>query len=243
MDRGIPRGEANEMQKRTRPHKARQVLALLLVLSSYSVYAESPALDKDILITIGDFAERMCPTIPLEGSSSSTELSGNTKAELKGLIKKMADLGIQGAVKYQESHYQGVLQKDLYAATRDSTNCKMNVSTMMLGKLLSATSTASPRLHASAREELSGLTIEGLNLKRELGRRMDESKPETRQKIFVWHKKVESYLETLPLGRTYVARFNNRKPTAMGFGGNQENSNAMVLLYSDLEKLDEFIKE
>ena len=219
------------------------VLPLLLVLSSYSVYAENPTLDKEILVTIGDFAERMCPTIPLEGSSSSTELSGNTKAELGGFIKKMAGLGIQGAAKYQESHYQGVLQKDLYAATRDSANCKMNVSTMLLGKLLVATSAASPRLPASPREELSGLTIEGLNLKRELGRRMNESKPEIKQNIIAWHKKVETYLETLPLGRTYVARFYNRKPTAMGFGGTEENSNAMVFLNGSLEKLDEFIKE
>lgn len=79
-----------------RPDKARGVLALLLFCSSSSVYAESPALDKEILVTIGDFAERMCPAIPLEGSSSSTELSGNTKAELNGLIKKMAASGDSG---------------------------------------------------------------------------------------------------------------------------------------------------
>ena len=114
---------------------------------------------------------------------------------------------------------------------------------MMLGKLLGATSTALPRLPASAREELGDLTIEGLNLKRELGSRMNESQPQTRQNIFAWHKKVESYLATLPLGKTYVARFNNRKPTAMGFNGTQENSNAMLFLHNDLEKLDEFIKE
>lgn len=82
------------MQKLTRPHKARWVLAFLLFFSSYSVYAESPALDKEILVTIRDFVEATCPTIPLEGSSSSTELSGNAKAELNGLIKKMAALGI-----------------------------------------------------------------------------------------------------------------------------------------------------
>ncbi len=232
-----------EMPKRTRPYKARHVLALLLVLSSSSVYGESPALDKEIVITIRDFVEQMCPTIPLEESSSSTELSGNTKAELKGLLKKLADLGIQGALKYQESNYQGLLQNDLYAATRDSTNCKMNVSTMMLGKLLDATSTALPRLPASARDELSGLTMEGLNLKQELERRMNDAQPEIRQDISVWHKKVENYLGTLPFGRTYVARFNNRKPTAMEFGGTEENSNAMALLSGSLEKLDEFIKE
>ena len=72
---------------------------------------------------------------------------------------------------------------------------------------------------------------------------MNESKPEIKQNIIAWHKKVETYLETLPLGRTYVARFYNRKPTAMGFGGTEENSNAMVFLNGSLEKLDEFIKE
>ncbi len=83
--------------------------------------------EKEALDLIADFADRLCTKIDLEGSGSSLDLSGTAKAELSVLLKKMVNLGIQGAAKYQESQYQGLLQKDLLAAIRESTNCKLEV--------------------------------------------------------------------------------------------------------------------
>ena len=149
-------------------------LAILATVSSYAANAYALEAEKEILETIGDFAERICPNVPLEGSSSTVELSGSAKAELSGLLKKMAALGIQGAAKYQESQFQGLVQKDLRAAMRDSNDCKLKVANSLMGKLLSAAVVASPRLPAAAREDLSRFVIEGNNLREQWESRLNQ---------------------------------------------------------------------
>jgi hypothetical protein len=101
-----------------------------------SAQAQHFELEKEILQTIADHTERICGTVPLEGSSGNVELSGSAKMEIDGLLKKMAAMGIQGTGKYEGSQYQGVLQKDLVTAMRDKTNCRMNVNNVLMGKLL-----------------------------------------------------------------------------------------------------------
>jgi hypothetical protein len=92
---------------------------------------------KDALQIITDFADRLCLTPPLEGSGSTVELSGVAKAELDGLLKRMAALGIQGSAKFQQSQFRGLLQKDLVAALKTSTDCKLKVLDALKDKLLS----------------------------------------------------------------------------------------------------------
>jgi hypothetical protein len=76
---------------------------------------------------IANFAERLCNTVPTEGRDGRLELSGKAKAELNALIKKIANIGVEGAAKYQQSQYKGVLQKDLAAVLKENTNCKLQV--------------------------------------------------------------------------------------------------------------------
>lgn len=225
-----------------------QALAISPAFSSHTLNAQALESEAEILDTIGDFAERICPKVPLEGNSSTVELSGSAKAELNGLLKKMAALGIQGAAKYQESQFQGLVQKDLLPAIRDSTDCKLKVANNLMGKLLSATITASPRLPVSAREELSRFVIEGSNLRDEWLSRLNQ--PEEVQglsarDIFSWHKRVEAHLAKAPLTPTYLARFKNQKRGNASYptGMSMKVGGAWDLLHSDLERLDEFIKE
>ena len=223
-------------------------LAILATFSSSAANAYALEADKEILKTIGDFAERICPNVPLEGSSSSVELSGSAKADLSGLLKNLAALGIQGAAKYQESQFQGLLQKDLRAAMRDSNDCKLKVANTLMGKLLGAAVVASPRLPAAVREDLSRFVIEGNNLREQwesrLGQPM-EVQQQSANDIVAWHKRIEGYLDKPTLGLTYLARFKNQIR-----GGGSYPSGIMAkiagvwdLLHSDLERLDEFIKE
>jgi hypothetical protein len=86
---------------------------------------------------IGNFADRICGTVPLSGSANNYELSGNTKAALNTLIKQIVDLGIHGAVKYQNSEWQGVLQQDLAEQLSQSRDCKLTVFHNLKDKLLS----------------------------------------------------------------------------------------------------------
>lgn len=224
--------------------------AILATFPSYAANAYTLETEKEILKMIGDFAERICPKVPLEGSSSTIELSGSAKAELAGLLKKLSALGIQGAAKYQESQFQGLVQKDLLAAMRDSTDCKLKVSYSLMGKLLGAAVVASPRLPAAVREDLSRFVIEGNNLREQWESRLGQPMPmEVQQQsandIVAWHKRIEGYLDKPTLGLTYLARFKNQIR-----GGGSYPDGIMVklegawdLLHSDLERLDEFIKE
>lgn len=107
-------------------------IALLAVLSfpltlKYASAQDFLAERKRALNIIADFADRLCKDIPLDGTGDNLELSGKAKVELSGIIKKIADLGVEGAVKYQKSEYKGLLQKDLVKALQESTNCRLQV--------------------------------------------------------------------------------------------------------------------
>lgn len=83
----------------------RFVLLAFLSLVSIDGIANADSLEtqKKALDIIADFADRLCTTTPLTGSASNLELSEHAKAELSELIKKIANLGIEGAAKYQTS--------------------------------------------------------------------------------------------------------------------------------------------
>lgn len=85
---------------------------------------------------ISDFADRLCKTVPIEGSDGRLELSGKAKAELNELLKKIANIGIEGAAKYQQGQYKGLLQKDLTGALEINTNCRLQVLKELKEKLL-----------------------------------------------------------------------------------------------------------
>lgn len=91
------------------------------------VAGDDLAAKQEALNIIADAADRICGEISSTGGGRKIEISGNAKAELNGLIKKMVDLGIEGAAKYEKSEYQNVLREDLAETLKTSTNCKLDV--------------------------------------------------------------------------------------------------------------------
>lgn len=91
---------------------------------------------KEALKVISDFAKEMCDEIPLEGEGENVELSGEAKAELDWMLKKLANIGIKGAGKYQKSDYQGVLREDLAVTLKESRDCKLEIFNQLKGILL-----------------------------------------------------------------------------------------------------------
>ncbi len=83
--------------------------------------------NKEALAVISDFAKEMCDKISLEGAAENVKLSGEAKAELSGLLKKLVKLGIKGAADYQGSEYQGVLQRDLVTVLKESRDCRITI--------------------------------------------------------------------------------------------------------------------
>jgi hypothetical protein len=219
------------------------VIALVLMFISGTPEAQQDDSAR-ILKMISDFADRICPQVPLEGGSSTFELSGQAKAELASLLKRFTDIGLQGAAKYQQQQFQGLLQKDLLTAMRDTTNCRMTVANTLMGKLLGAAT--APRLPDNVREDLSRFVLEGNNLLHRLVTtdRNEAAEKQIQAQILDWHNRVEQYLSRPPIGVTYLARFRTREPSAIQPMNISENLiRHWRVLTQGMALLTEFIKE
>jgi hypothetical protein len=115
------------------------VLLAPFVLLSVDVTRAADNLEKQTkaLDIIADFANRLCETVPQTGTSGNVELSGKAKAELNELLKKVANLGIEGAAKYQALEWKGVLQQELAEQLNRSRSCKLEVFKDLKDRLLS----------------------------------------------------------------------------------------------------------
>ena len=111
------------------------IMITFLILAQTSL-ASSLEEQQEALNVIANFADRMCTNIQLRGKGNNLELTGEAKAELKGIIAKITDLGFSGALKYQNKEYSGLLQKDLVSALENSTNCKLQIWNDLKDRLL-----------------------------------------------------------------------------------------------------------
>jgi hypothetical protein len=80
----------------------------------------------------------------LTGTTQNLELSGGAKAELSRFLKEIADLGIEGAAKYQSWEWQGLLQQDLAEQLNNSRNCHIP-SDFVVDQWVSNVESSSPR--------------------------------------------------------------------------------------------------
>jgi hypothetical protein len=110
-----------------------------------------------------------CGKVPLAGSATSFEMAGQANAQVRSLLKKLADIGVQGAAKVQHSEYEGYLQKDLLAATQNSTECKLNALKAVMSAVFGATAADPYRLPKTVRVELAGLVNEGNKVRVSMG--------------------------------------------------------------------------
>jgi hypothetical protein len=82
---------------------------------------------KEALNMIAAFANDICGGLEDHGEKTSMQLSGELNAEIKGLLKKLAGLGISGTAAFENEAYQGVLQKDLASLLKDKIECRKMV--------------------------------------------------------------------------------------------------------------------
>lgn len=85
---------------------------------------------------IADTADRLCGTVAPSGQVNNVKVVGDVKAELSGLVKKLANLGISGSGNFSSSTYEGVVQQELTTALKDVRECKLNVFKTLQEKLL-----------------------------------------------------------------------------------------------------------
>lgn len=119
------------------------LLAVAMGSSSTSplAYGQDSAQKEKALAAITKAADDFCQAVPIEQTSSGSELNAQGKAQLRGLASKIADLGVTGSAQASANQSTGVLQKDLAAAINDHNNCKINVLKILSPAFLGNTST------------------------------------------------------------------------------------------------------
>ncbi len=86
----------------------------------------------DGLKLITTTADSICKTVPIEGSKNSFSLNGEAKGELSELIKKLANVNLSAAGKYEHSdEKRAVLDEDLAKAIKDNADCGKDVLKML----------------------------------------------------------------------------------------------------------------
>jgi len=93
--------------------------------------AQSKALD---FITAA--ADKICNIVKLAGHYQTIKVTGDAKAQLSGLIKQLADLGISRAADFNADEYEGVLRTDLAATVQHNAECKLRVFEKLESKMI-----------------------------------------------------------------------------------------------------------
>jgi hypothetical protein len=102
--------------------------------------AQGKALD-----IISKFANDICTKVPLEGHGTEIKLSGQAKAELNSILKRIADLGIEGSGDYKDAEYQGVLQNELAESLKNADTCRFNLFKELKDKLIPSMDQPAPQ--------------------------------------------------------------------------------------------------
>jgi hypothetical protein len=110
--------------------------ALALVWASPFGLAQDLAQQREALKLITDTARDICYTVDQHGTQSETRWSGDAEVKLKGLMSKLAGLGLEGGVEYTTQEYQGVVRDQLTLALKNSDDCRQDVLKTLVDRLL-----------------------------------------------------------------------------------------------------------
>lgn len=135
------------------------VLLLVSFLGASTTSAQSPSdplgVQKEAVELLLFAADGICQTVPAVESKTSFQLSGDAKATISKLLKRLADLGVSGAVKYQNEQTTGVLQEQLAETIAKSNDCKRDVLHTLKGMIPVVEPTGS---HQRSRKQRSTIT-------------------------------------------------------------------------------------
>jgi hypothetical protein len=139
------------------PFAAALTIAGLISVAILPVYGQDAT--HQALNEITDTADRICGTVAQSGQYDSFKVSGSVKAELTGLVKKLANLGVIGSGEVSSAHYESVLQQELAHTLKDVRDCKLKTLEILKDTLLPSRHSDS----ASSHSQLGGQTAGTIN--------------------------------------------------------------------------------
>lgn len=118
----------------------RTILAALLLVIHLPLQVMAQTND-DPTELILEMLPAVCGEFPTSGSSSSFSISGDANTKLKGLLDKLADLGIDGAVDVDTDEYVGVLRSEVGEQLNSVRDCRERVWSDMRSLIVKEEST------------------------------------------------------------------------------------------------------
>lgn len=106
------------------------IIAMSL-LATPSVFAQAQTLEQQqkAFKVVADFADRYCKAPPTGGSSNKIELNATLQADFASIVKKLLNLGVLGAAKFEHTSYTGVLPQDAAKLYTDYNSCRNTIWT------------------------------------------------------------------------------------------------------------------
>lgn len=115
---------------------ARFVVVFIAIFIASEAYCQSLEVQTQALALITKTADGICGTVKTAGNYQDLKVKGEVKAQLSGLIKQLADLGISGAADYDANQYEGFLRNDLATAFQQAAECKFKVFDKLQEKMI-----------------------------------------------------------------------------------------------------------
>lgn len=110
--------------------------SLALSFTSFKLNGQSLQDQQEALDIISNFADKLCKEVPLSGKQSTLTIEGEATMELNGMVKRFADLGFEGAVKYNSEEYAGILRTDLAKVIELNKECRITIWNDLNNKLV-----------------------------------------------------------------------------------------------------------
>jgi len=115
-----------------------KVGSLVLALTGLTPFVAHAESNEQALQEITNTADKICGIVAAKGETSTVAVKGQVNAELNGLAKRLANLGISGTGDITSSSYEGIVQQDLTSTLKDVRECKLKVFERLEEKLVAA---------------------------------------------------------------------------------------------------------
>src|ERR1700753_2482872 len=105
----------------------RFVAGVIGIFAESDAHSQSLEVQTQALALITKTADDICGIVKTAGSYQDLKVKGEVKAQLSGLVKQLADLGISGAANYDSDQYEGFVRSDLATTFQRTAECKYKV--------------------------------------------------------------------------------------------------------------------
>jgi hypothetical protein len=106
------------------------------MFATSEAYSQSLDVQTQALALITKTSDAVCGIVKTVGSYQDLKVKGDVKAQLSGLVKQLADLGISGAADYNTDQYEGFVRSDLAGAFQSAAECKFKVFDKLQEKMI-----------------------------------------------------------------------------------------------------------